>query len=186
MTEPLLVVRHSRALLIGVGALALLCAIVTFIGGVMFGGGPVEEIYRFGMIVDLVAMALTLGIVTLVEYVQRRTTRPPGAPVNGRFSIFAIIAVAMSVIAFSSWCFGGFEQFTYLLTGVRGRYMYHTGTLFLAGIPWVLGVVFGSIGFRPGANRVTNILALVAVGLGLFLAIVTTIASLVYGLGYSD
>jgi preprotein translocase subunit SecG len=64
--------------------------------------------------------------------------------------------------------------------------MYHTGGLFAAGIPWALGVIFGAWGFRPGANRVTNVLAIVALVLGLFLAVVTTIASVVYGLGYSD
>lgn len=177
---------HSRALLIGVAAVAAVCAILTFIGGVMFAGGPAEEIYRLGMIVDLVVMFVVLAMFTIVETVQRQTSRRLDAPRNPSLSVFAIIAVVMSTLAVVAWSFGGAEQFGFLLTGVRGRYMYHTGALFIAGIPWVLGVVFGAWGFRPKANTVTNVLAIVAVAAGLFLAVVTTIASVVYGLGYSD
>jgi hypothetical protein len=64
--------------------------------------------------------------------------------------------------------------------------MNHTGGLFLAGIPWALGMVFGAWGFRPGGDRVTGILALVAVVVGVLLAVPTTAAALVYGAGLSD
>ncbi|HEV7741537.1 MAG TPA: hypothetical protein VGO65_03890 [Pseudolysinimonas sp.] len=185
-TVPPLAVRHSRALLIAVAAIAVVCAILTVVGGIMFAGGPAEEIYRFGLVADLIAMAVTLAILTIAETAQRQTTRRPDAPLNTRFSVFAIIAIVMSAIAVVLWWTSGAEQFGYLLTGVRGRYMYHTGGLFLAGIPWTLGIVFGAWGYRPRAHRVTNVLALVAILAGLFLAVVTTIASVVYGLGYSD
>ena len=194
MTEPLApytglapAIRHHRGLLIGVAAFAVLSAILTVIGGVMFAGGPIEEIYRFGLVVDLIAMALVIGIFILVETVQRQSTRRIDAPVNPRFSIFAIVAIMLSAVAVSTWATtGGPEQLGYLLTGIRGRYMYHTGGLFIAGIPWTLGVVFGAWGFRPGASLVTNVAAIVAIAGGLFLAVVTTVASVVYGLGYSD
>jgi hypothetical protein len=185
---PRLAVRHSRILMLTVAIGAAVAAIVTYIGSTGFpSAAPVEGLYAFGLIVDLVSIAIIVGVLTLIDHVQRGTSRAPGLPLDTRLSVFAIVAVVLSAIAVACWAIGGgAEQLLNLLTGTRGRYMYHTGGLVLAGIPWVLGLVFGTLGFRPGGNRLTNILALVAVGLGGVLAIVTTIASVVYGLGLSD
>ena len=185
---PRLAVRHSRILLLTVAIGAAVAAIVTYIGSTGFpSAAPVEGLYAFGLVVDLVSIAVIVGVLTLIDHVQRGTSRAPGLPLDTRLSVFAIVAVVLSAIAVTCWAIGGgAEQLLNLLTATRGRYMYHTGGLVLAGIPWVLGMVFGTLGFRPGANRLTNILALVAVGLGGVLATVTTIASVVYGLGLSD
>ena len=64
--------------------------------------------------------------------------------------------------------------------------MYHTGGLFAAGIPWALSLIFGAWGFRPKGNPVTNALAIAAIAIGGLLAVVATVAALVYGAGLSD
>jgi hypothetical protein len=64
--------------------------------------------------------------------------------------------------------------------------MYHTGGLFIAGIPWVLSLVFGALGFRPGGHRASNALALAAIAISGLLAVVALVAALVYGAGLSD
>ena len=176
------VVWHSRAVLISVAGLAALCAVLTFIGGLGFPGGPIEGIYWIGLIVDLISVAIVVGALTAVEYTRRRTPGRLGVPINARLSVFAILALVMSAIAVAAWATGGgLEQLV-----LRDRYMYATGGLFFAGIPWALGAIFGAWGFRPGGNRVTNILAIIAIILWAMLAAFTTFAALIYGAGLSD
>ena len=81
---------------------------------------------------------------------------------------------------------GGPTQLIDLAQGLRARYMYHTGGLFVAGIPWALSLIFGAWGFRPKGHTVTNVLAIVAIVVGVLLAVVATVAALVYGAGLSD
>lgn len=176
------VVWHSRAVLISVAGLAALCAVLTFIGGLGFPGGPIEGIYWIGLMFDLISVAIVVGALTAVEYTRRRTPGRLGLPVNARLSVFAIIALVMSALAVAAWAVGGgLEQLV-----LRDRYMYATGGLFFAGIPWALGGIFGAWGFRPGGNRVTNILAIIALAGWAMLAAFTTFAALIYGAGLSD
>jgi hypothetical protein len=179
---------HSRALLIGVGALAVLTVILTAVGASGFpGAAPVEQLYAFGVIVDMVAVAIALGVMTFVEYRRRADPNRLGLPVNTRPSVFAIIALVMAVLTVLAWIVGtGPQQVIDLLQGLRARYMYHTGGLFVAGIPWALSLIFGAWGYRPRANVLTNVLAIVAVSIGGLLAVEAIVASLVYGAGLSD
>jgi len=185
---PPTVVWHSRAVLIGTAALALVAGILTIIGSAHFpGAAPIEQLYCFGLLVDLAAVLVVLGALITVEFARRGVPGRLAVPVNTRISIFAIVAIGLSAIAASAWAGGGgLEQVGYLVSGIRPRYMYATGALFIAGIPWALGAIFGAWGFRPGGNRVTNVVALVAVGVWAILAVLTTIAALVYGAGLSD
>lgn len=186
--SPPTVVWRSRAALIATGGLAIVAGILTIIGGLNFpSGAPVEQIYCFGLIVDLAAVAIAVGAISAVEFTRRGIPGRADVPVNTRLSVFAIVAVALSAVAAFAWAGGGgIEQLGYLVSGIRPRYMYATGALFIAGIPWALGAVFGALGFRPGGNRVTNVLALVALAIWAVLAIITTVHAVVYGLDLSD
>jgi len=179
---------HSRALLIGVAALALLAAILTGIGAANFpSAAPVEDFYAFGVIVDMVAVAIAMAVMTVVEYLRRRDPIRLQLPVNRRPSVFAIVAVVMGLLTVVVWSVGGGpQQLIDMAQGLRARYMLSTGGLVFAGIPWVLSLVFGAWGFRPRANRLTNVFAIAGVAIGGVLAIVAIIAALVYGAGLSD
>jgi len=182
------VVWHSRVVLFGVIAAAAVSAILTAIGSANFpSAAPVEGLYAIGLIVDLVAVVLSVGAVTIVEFVRRGNADRALLPVNRRPSVFAIIAVALAAIALIAWAAGGgFEQFVYLAQGLRTRYMYATGSLFVAGIPWALAAIFGALGFRPRGNTATNVLAVIAIVIWVGLAALTVTAAIVYGLGLSD
>jgi hypothetical protein len=56
---------------------------------------------------------------------------------------------------------------------------------FLLGIPWVLGIVFGTISLRSGGRR-TPVFATIAIALGILVAIGVVAFSVIYGLGLSD
>ncbi|CAN5183063.1 hypothetical protein BH11ACT3_BH11ACT3_02710 [soil metagenome] len=184
---PRLVTRHSRALLVAVAGFALVAAVVMAVGGQGFpSAAPVEQLYCFGLIIDMVAVVITTGTLTAIEFARRGDASLASAALNHRPSVFAIIAVIASVAAFALWASSGGEQLISLAQGLRTRYMYASGGLFVGGIPWGLGLVFGAWGFRPGASRVTNVLAIVAIGLGVVLAVIQMIAAVVYGLGLSD
>jgi hypothetical protein len=179
---------HSRATLVAVGALGLLTAILTAVGASGFpGAAPVEQIYAFGIIVDMVAVAIALTVMIVVELRRRADPNRLGLPVNPRPSVFAIIAVVLAFLTVMAWVVGGGPtQLIDLAQGLRARYMYHTGGLFAAGIPWALSLIFGAWGFRPKGNTVTNALAIAAVAIGGVLAVVAVVAALVYGAGLSD
>jgi hypothetical protein len=179
---------HSRALLIGVGALALLGVIGTVAGASGFpGAAPIEQLYAFGVVVDMVAVVIAIGILLVVELRRRADPKRLGLPVNPRPSVFAILAVVMAVFTLLAWMVGGGPgQVIDLLQGLRARYMYHTVGLFAAGIPWALSLIFGAWGFRPRANPVTNAFAIAAVAIGGVLVIEAIVAALVYGADLSD
>ncbi|MEO8262135.1 MAG: hypothetical protein ABI566_06145 [Pseudolysinimonas sp.] len=176
------VVWHSRAVLIGVAGFAALCAVATFIGGLGFPGGPIEGIYWIGMIVGLLAVAVAVGALTVVEFTRRGTPGRLAMPVNPRPSVFAIVGLVLSALALAAWATtGGLEQ-----VFLQDRYMYATGALFFIGIPWALGGIFGAWGYRPGGSRVTNVLAIIAIAAWAVPALFTTYAAVIYGLGLTD
>lgn len=179
---------HSRALLFGVAGLAALTVLATVVGASGFpGAAPVEQAYAIGVVVDMAAVVIALAIMIVVEYRRRADPNRLGLPVNPNPSVFAIIALVMAALTLLAWIgLGGPTQVIDLLQGLRARYMYHTGGLFFAGIPWALSLIFGAWGFRPGANRLTNIFAIVALVVGGLLAVEAGVAALVYGAGLSD
>jgi hypothetical protein len=179
---------HSIPVLIGVGAIALLTAIATGVGGANFPiNAPVEQIYASGLIVDMVAVAIVMTIFTVVEFRRRADPLRQGLPPDTRRSVQAIVAVILAGVTVVAWVYdGGVGQLINLAQGVRGRYMFHAGGIFIAGIPWVLSLIFGAWGFHPRGNRTTNVLALIAVGVGVVLAVIAAAAALIYGAGLSD
>lgn len=185
---PRLLTRHSLPVLIATGAIALVGALLTTIGGQGFPyNAPVEQFFAFGLTLDLVAVGIAMIVFVVVEIRRRDELRRGNAVVNPYRSVMAILAVIFSGIALLAWTIGGgLVELAELAAGQRTRYMEATGALFFAGGLWTLGMIFGAWGFRPGANRTSNILALVALGAGLLLIVPTTIAAIVYGLGLSD
>lgn len=180
--------RHSIPVLIGVGAVALLAAIATGVGGASFPfNAPVEQIYAIGVIVDLVAVAIAMTIFTIVEFRRRADPVRQSLAPDTHASVLAIVALILAGVTVLAWVIdGGAGQLIDLAQGLRGRYMFHTGGLFIAGIPWVLSLVFGAWGFRPQGNRNTDIFALIAIAVGAVLAVIAAAASLIYGSGLSD
>lgn len=185
---PVTVVWHSRALLIGVIAFAGISALAIAIAAQGFpSNAPVEQIYAFGLIVDLIAVAIAVGSLLAVEVGRRRVPARWAAPVDRRFSVFAAVGAACALIAILAWAvFGGGEQLVFLLTAQNTRYMYHTGSLFLVGAAWVLGFVFGAWGVRSKGHPVSNALGIGALAVAVFLTAIAITATVVYGLGLSD
>ena len=59
------------------------------------------------------------------------------------------------------------------------------GAIFFLGVPWVLGMIFGTLSLRSG-GRLTPILGTVAIALGVILAIGAVTFAVIYGLGLSN
>ncbi len=179
---------HSRALLIGLASVAAITAALTIVGNTGFpGAAPVEDIQCFLIVVDLIATAVVAVIFTVVEYVRRAAAQRRARPISTRMSGFAIAGVSLTAFTLMVWIVtGSLGEFIELFGPTRTRYMTHSFGLAIAGIPWVLGMLFGAWGFRPGGHRITNVLALVSVGVGVVLAVISTAAALVYGAGLSD
>lgn len=185
------VVWHSLPLLIGVAVLgfgSIVAAIVAMAGfptGSATDGG-VNIVFTIVVLIDLLAIGIT-GIALVA--VERGRARQPGrreAPLDTRKSILAIVGVALSVIAVGAWLTsGGVSEFARMSGGFSAQYINIVLPLILAGVPWVLGLVFGAWGFRPGAHRVTNVLALIAVALGTLLVAVLLIGVFAVTAGYA-
>jgi hypothetical protein len=179
---------HNRGLLVGVGAFAALVGIATAIGGVNFpNNAPVESAFAFGIVVDMIAVVVTIVIMIVVETRRRADPVIRALPLYTRASRFAVVALGLAVLTVVAWILGdGPRQLIDLAQGLRARYQFHTAGLFLAGIPWVLSFVFGAWGYRPKANAMTNALGIVAVVISGLLGVVAAIAALVYGADLSD
>jgi hypothetical protein len=162
---------------IGIGAAALILAIVNAVFGSMFpDNAPVEDIYNFGVTVDLVAVA----VVALVRVLILR--RLPRAGSNRLVSVFGIVAAILSVPALAGWLVvGGAEYWT----GGLSRYMSGSAGGFYLGVFWVLAVVFGELAFRRNDTTVNRVLSLGSIAVGSIVAVTSVAAAVVYGLGLS-
>jgi hypothetical protein len=174
--------RTSAAVLpltIGVGVLALVGAILngTF-GGMFPSNAPVEQIYNFGVTVDLVAVVIAVAIRIVVIVVQRR----PRGVASRNISVFAILAAVFAIITLVGYlAFGGAE---YWGDGMD-RYMSGAGGAAFLGIPWVLALVFGEIAVRRKDSPLNLALSIGALALGVLVLIGAVAAAVIYGLGLS-
>src|SRR4026209_1306468 len=99
---------HSRALLIGVGVLAALVGIATAIGGVNFPiNAPVESAIAFGIVVDMIAVVVTVAIMTVVASRGRAAPVRQALPVHTQRSVFAIFAIGLAALTLVAWILGG-------------------------------------------------------------------------------
>ncbi|CAN5321578.1 hypothetical protein BH11ACT5_BH11ACT5_13220 [soil metagenome] len=172
--------RTSAAVLpltIGLGALAIVGAIVNGVFGGMFpSAAPVEDIYNLGITIDLAAVAVVAGIRVLVLFRRVRGVAKPGA------SVFAILAAAFAVMTLAGWlALGGAE---YWGDGMD-RYMSGAGGTFFLGALWVLALVFGEIAVRRGDSTLNRVLSIGALVIGVIVLIASVAAAVIYGLGLS-
>lgn len=177
---PIPVARTTAAILpvtIGVVAAAFVGGVVNIAFGAMFpGNAPVEQIYAFGITVDLAAVILAVGIRALIIF------RMPRGTASGKLSVLGIIAAALAVIVFVGWVLmGGAEYWT----GGMDRYMTGTGPLFFLGIPWVVSLVLGEIALRRSDSTINATLAIGTLVLGGIVGVTTIATTVIYGLGLS-
>jgi len=170
---------RSPGLLLGVAIAAVVGLIANGIGLAGFpGNAPVEMLYALGIGVDLIAIAVTCGI---GAYLARR-----GYPLRSK-SAFAIVSVVLAGVALLAWIwFGGIGSILELIPPDRGRYMYASGGLFIAGAPWVLAVIFGAHAYRRRGTTSNNVLALVGFAVPALLAVYAIVSSVIYGMGLTD
>lgn len=175
------VVWHSPLVLLGTLVASTLSIVLLVVAMVSFPQTDSAEAAVVGavvLVVNLLAMAITTGVMLLVERARRRIPARIAAPISTRVSVIAILAVVFSVaitVAFLS--FGGISELSRMSGGLRAQYLNLVLSHVIVGVPWVLGVVFGAWGYRPGGHRVTNVLALIALGLGVLMMVPIVVAT---------
>ena len=169
------------------GAVAGLLGVAAVLLGIAGTGfpsaAPLEDLYLFGLVLDLVSAAIALGICAIL-FARRRVATQPGARPLDIFPVVDVISGGVAVVAWLS--LGGAEMIALLATGSRLRYMSEVLGAFLAGVPWALSFVFGAIGIRRRQNGASRALAILALALGLVVLVGVSVATIVYGLGLSD
>lgn len=168
------VVWHSAPLLLGTCGAAVLSIVLMIVAMANFPSTPdTGGNVAFGvfLIFDLLAIAITALAMAGVERRRRRDPARRAASVNRRLSVFAILALVFSVMFTGFFLTTGLSELSRISGGLRAQYVNIAIPAIFTGVPWVLGTVFGAWGFRPGANRVTNVIALVALGLGLLMMV---------------
>ena len=165
-----------------VAGLMILLGVGVVIAGAGFPyNAPVEQIYNFGLAFDLIVGGIILGIFALLA--ARRSSVPTKLD---RVSPLAITAAVLVAVAFVAWAISAPLSFVgHLGDDSRQRYMELAGGLFLAGIPWGGGLVFAAVSYRH-PHRVSRILALAAIAVGLVLAVLSIIAAGFYSAGLTD
>ena len=109
---------------------------------------PVEQVYAFGISVDLIGIAVVSVVGALLS---RR-----GYPLRTR-SVVVILALIFAGIVTVFWAVtGGVWSIVQLAQG-SGRYMDAVGGLFFFGALWVLAVIFASHGYRRGGEPRNNL-----------------------------
>ena len=172
---------RSPLVMVAVAVVLLIAGIGNFV--LSFGfpqNAPVEWVLNVGTSSTLVMGAIALGIIALAT--SRVTSTPkPFVTRDG----LAFTGLILTGAAFVMWLLlGGGGFIMHVVTGEGLRYMYDVNGIFWAGIPWVLGIIFGAIGYRQGAGR-GNLFALLAVGVGLLLIVPTLASAVIYALDIS-
>ncbi len=175
------VVWHSPPVLLAALVASTLSIVLLIVAMVSFpqtdsaGAAVVGAVF---LIINLLAMAITTGVMLLVERSRRRIPARLAAPTSRRVSVIAILAVIFSVaITVAFLFFGGISELSRMSGGLRAQYLNLVLSHVIVGVPWVLGVVFGAWGYRPGGHRFTNVLALIALGLGVLMMVPVVIAT---------
>lgn len=164
-------------------------ALALVAGGVVnlvFGGqfpsnAPVESVIMFLLSVDMFVGAVVLGVFAVMAGIRRSV---PVAP--ERTSPMAIAGLALTGVAFLGWLIFGLSAVIRPLSqGTPLRYADIVGVLMFLGVPWIVGLVFGTLSLRSG-GRLTGLLGGLAIALGLILVLIAVTASVLYGLGLTD
>jgi hypothetical protein len=138
---------------------------------------PVEQIYAFGISVDLVAIAVVSVIGALLP---RR-----GYPLRSK-TFIVIVALIFAGVVTVFWAIAGGVWSLIQLAQGSGRYMDATGGLFFFGALWVLAVIFASHGFRRGGDARNNLFAVIALAVVGVLVGFAVFSSVIYGMGLTN
>lgn len=169
---------RSPGLLWSVAVTAVVLMLANVAGLFQFpANAPVEQIYAFGISVDLVAIAVVSVIGALLS---RR-----GYPLRPRSAIviIALVFAGITVVFFA--VAGGVWSIVQLAQG-SGRYMDATGGLFFFGALWVLAVIFASHGFRRGGEPRNNVFAIIVLAVVGALVGFAVFSSVIYGMGLTN
>lgn len=185
-----------------VAALFVVLAIVNSSFSAAFpDGSPAETLYNLGISVDLIAIAAVLGAVSVLRWRRARAgvaPRPASTVIlrDGRVEetptarlaqIPAVIGAAMSAAAIIAWTlFSGTPIITAVMLDEPQRYLTNVGAAFWFGVPWVLGVVLSTIGFRVDRSGRHRTVSMVGLGLGLLLVVPVLISAGLYASGASS
>ena len=165
----------------GLAVFLVIAAVVNQFWGTRFpSNAPVEMIYNFGITVDLFATAVVLGIFAILAASRRSVPVKPQS-----ISPMAVAAIILSGAVTLVWLL--FSLVPVLVSVANGdtyQYMSAIGAIFFLGVPWVLGMVFGTLSLRSG-GRLTPVLGTVAIALGVVLAVAAVTFAVIYGLGLS-
>lgn len=169
---------RSPLLMAIVAGLLVVLAAVNF--AQVFGfpsNAPIEQAINFTLSLTFLLAAIALGVVALVSWKGSRPPRP-----GDKLAVAAIVLAAASVVI---WLLaGGAQLIGKLATGERLRYMEETMGPWMAGIPWMLALIFGAISYRKGGRRVA--LSISALAIGGLLFVPPLFSAIVYAMGLSD
>ncbi|WBU38108.1 hypothetical protein [Homoserinibacter sp. YIM 151385] len=178
-----------------IAALFLVLGILNSALSVGFGrGSGWELLWSFGLTLDFLAIAVVLGIVTVVRVKRSRLpkTAPTGpvilrggrveeAPTNPLVQMPAVIGALFTSATMVVWTlFSGIPILAAIALNETPKYLSNVGGVFFFGVLWVLGVVFSVIGFRIDAGRRHRIVSLVGLGLGVLIAAPVIAAAVLY------
>lgn len=164
-------------LLMGATAVLLfVSAVANFVLSFGFpSNAPLEWFFNVSASVVMLAGGIALGV---VAFASRQRKSRPMAP--GKTDAFAMTGLVLSGVTLLMWVVLGGGAFVFkVFTGEDPRYMYDVNGIFWAGLPWMVGIVFGAIGYRRGAQ---NAVALAALGVGLLLIVPTIASAALYAL----
>lgn len=169
---------RSQGLLWGVAVTAVVLMLANVAGLFQFPtNAPVEQIYAFGISVDLVAIAVVSVIGALLS---RR-----GYPLRPR-SVIVIVALIFAGVVTVFWAVAGGVWSIVQLAQGSGRYMDAVGGLFFFGALWVLAVIFASHGFRRGGEARNNLFAIIVLAVVGALVGFAVFSSVIYGMGLTN
>lgn len=169
---------RSVVLLWSVAVTAVVLMLANVAGMFQFPtNAPVEQIYAFGIAVDLVAIAVVSVIGALLS---RR-----GYPLRPR-SVVVIVSLIFAGIVTVFWAVAGGVWSIIQLAQGSGRYMDAVGGLFFFGALWVLAVVFASHGFRRGGEPRNNLFAILVLAVVGALVGFAVFSSVIYGMGLTN
>jgi hypothetical protein len=171
---------RSFALLVGTAVAAFALLVTSAIGQAGYpAAAPVEQLYAFGIAVDLLAITVVSAIGAV--FARRRYPLRPTTPLT----FVAVVLAAVALVAFLAG--GGIAAIVQLAApGLRGRYMFASQGLFYTGAVWVLAVVFASHGYRRFGDRRSNTLAVAALAAVAVPVLFVVASSVLYGLGLTD
>lgn len=145
---------------------------------------PVEQIYAFGITVDLIAGGIALIVRFLLIFRRPRLAAVPHNTPGG----LAITAGILGLVTAVGWLLLGGAPFLGKLVGVGDGLRYYldvSGAFFLGG-PWIVGLVFGVVAFRRGRETLHLVLSLGAIAVAVLVLVASLYSSIAYGSGLTD